>query len=243
MAGLTKTEGGVPYPAGCFLDRPEPNKPSSWGLRIYELVDGKYQVTQNQLGRAAAALNSKGFMGKRRLSHSVGKSHSQLKKDLLFEYRQMGVPERSIPSYLLPPSQLVHSKRQNGRELSPATAILEHYGIKGMKWGIRKRGRTSGQKLTAKSKGMSTDELKEATKRMQLEQQYTALVSKENKANQTRLSGGKQRVEKAMKEAGQEQMKNLFSTAIGVGVEAGVSYGAEKAQPPLDRVFAALEKK
>ena len=235
MAGLTKTEGGVAYPARCFLDRSEQNKPSTWALRVYELIDNKFQITETQLGRAAAALSSKGFMGNQRMAHSVGKSHKQLEKALLFKYRQIGVSDDSIPSYLLPASYVAHSKGQNGRKIS---SFMNHSGIKGMKWGIRKRTKTSEQTTSAKAKKMSSDQLKTRVKRMQLERQYSDLVAKESKANQTRLSKGKGAATKALKEAGQEQLKNVFFKGIGLGVKVA---GAKVVSPAVEQVFTALK--
>jgi hypothetical protein len=74
-------------------------------------------------------------------------------------------------------------------------AFLQHHGIKGMKWGIRrasnnsmdghsedaKRVAESKQKLkTAKTTHvLSTNELRDLVNRMNLEQQYAALASKE----------------------------------------------------------------
>lgn len=220
MAGLTKIEGGIAYPAQSFLYRAEANKPSTWSLRIYEAVGGELSITKAQLDRAAAALNSKGFMGNNRVRHS-GKTHDQLKKDLLSKYKEAGIAERFIPRYLLPVGHIQHSKPLQVKRQNPTEKFMAHYGAKGMKWGIRKDRRTGGQKLTAKAKGMSDDDLKTTIKRMQLERQYSDLVSKENQANQTRVSRGKRAVEKAVKDAGQEQLKNVISSSLGFGIKVG----------------------
>jgi hypothetical protein len=241
MAGLTKTEGGVAYPARCFLDRPEPNKPSTWALRIYEFVDGKYQITRAQLGRAAAALSSKGFRGNQYKSQKGGKSHKQLKQDLLVKYRSVGVPDDSIPSYLLPASHMAHSKGQNGSKLNPPENFFSHYGVKGMKWGIRKdRRKTSGQRLAKKAKGMSEENLRSSVKRMQLEQQYTSLVTKEKKANQTRISKGKDAVGKIMADAGKETVKNTTVKAAAFGIDVGVN---QISQTPAGKVLLSYAGK
>ena len=240
MAGLTKIEGGVAYPARFFLDRPEQNKPSTWALRVYELIDGEPRITKTQLGRAAAALGSKGFMGNRHIAHSVGKSYKQLKKALLSKYREIGVPDDSIPSYLLSAPNVARSRSQNGRKSTDTNKFISHYGTKGMKWGIRKDRKTGGQRLSAKAKKMTSDDLKTTIKRMQLERQYSDLVSKESKANQTRLSSGKARVEKAVVDAGQEQLKNVISSSIGLGVKIGAH---QISQTPAGQTLLAFSGK
>lgn len=83
-------------------------------------------------------------------------------------------------------------------------SYVAHFGIKGMKWGIRrfqnsdgtytalgKKRRNSGEQVhedytNAHSKrsvqSMSTKELQERNKRLQAEEQYKKLTKKENKA-------------------------------------------------------------
>lgn len=58
--------------------------------------------------------------------------------------------------------------------------ILEHHGIKGMKWGVRTRGTLAGAKsktptARAKAKKLSDAELNAAIKRMELEKRYVDL--------------------------------------------------------------------
>jgi len=60
---IMKTDGGVEYPASCYLYVPDSQKSSTWKLRVCEMVDGKRETTVAQLGRAAAALSSGGFRG------------------------------------------------------------------------------------------------------------------------------------------------------------------------------------
>ena len=54
-----KTEGGVQYPATDFAYVPDPEKASTWKLRLSETRPGN--VTRAQLGRAAAAFSPGGF--------------------------------------------------------------------------------------------------------------------------------------------------------------------------------------
>lgn len=237
MAGLKKTEGGVEYPARCFLDRRDPKKPSSWSLRTHELVHGKLEMTREQLNKAAVALFSPGYMGNQQKGLRPGNSFEDLRRSLITKYRELGIPDDSLPKGLLPKSQVIsHNK--------PEENFLEHYGTKGMKWGIRKDYRTGGQRLTAKAKSMSTEELKSSIARMQLERQYADLVSKENSANQTRLSRGQDAVTKLIKDASGELFKKSFSKAAEVGL-AKASLELAEANSNfnvLTQIFSAKKK-
>ena len=51
--------------------------------------------------------------------------------------------------------------------------FLEHYGVKGMKWGVRKRSEpTSKHTLTNRAKQLDDAELKKAVERLRLEREY-----------------------------------------------------------------------
>lgn len=56
----TKTESGEEYPAAAYAYVPDPKKPSTWKLRLWEDPDKK--VTAKQVGMAVAALGA-GFRG------------------------------------------------------------------------------------------------------------------------------------------------------------------------------------
>jgi hypothetical protein len=60
--------------------------------------------------------------------------------------------------------------------------VLEHYGIKGMKWGVRRsRSELSEGRAglgRAKAKDLSDDDLKKAVSRMNMEQQYNKMRSR-----------------------------------------------------------------
>ena len=85
--------------------------------------------------------------------------------------------------------------------------MLMHYGVKGMKWGVRRseaelaraRGRSSSSDSGKPSSGrkrvseMSDDELRKSVNRLQLEQQY-------NKLNPEKISVGKRFVNKMLKD-------------------------------------------
>lgn len=62
---------------------------------------------------------------------------------------------------------------------------LKHYGIKGMKWGVRKKRTSHDDYQKAHSKksvrDMSDRELRERNNRLQMEQQYAQLTKKKNR--------------------------------------------------------------
>ncbi len=53
---------------------------------------------------------------------------------------------------------------------------LKHYGVLGMKWGVR-QGSASTSNNTKSAKSMSDDELRKTVNRMQMEKQYSQLTS------------------------------------------------------------------
>jgi len=59
--------------------------------------------------------------------------------------------------------------------------FLEHHGVRGMKWGVRRSrrqlARAAGARGRKSAKDLSDDELKKAVNRMNMEQQYTRLSS------------------------------------------------------------------
>jgi hypothetical protein len=92
---LTKTEGGVEYPAEAYLHVPDPEKPSTWKLRVWETPEK--QVTVAQLGRAAAALG-RGFRG-RRVELSAEERATAL-RTLRGLYRKAGIKADDLPPVL-----------------------------------------------------------------------------------------------------------------------------------------------
>lgn len=129
---------------------------------------------------------------------------------------------------------------------------LMHYGVKGMKWGVRKKyvphprkssGKTNAQRIyenfkkkkavskakpvEAKStkrsvRDMTDDELRTAINRMQMERTYAQLTAKE-------VSKGRKFVNEVMygaaKSVAQEQVKELMKKAIKKASGGGSSSG------------------
>ena len=110
---------------------------------------------------------------------------------------------------------------------------LTHYGVPGMRWGVR-RSTSSTSGPSAKKKGppsddykrmqdmkkrgtknLTTAELKELTGRMQLEKQYKD------------LSKGKAYVKDLLKTSGKELAKETLKNAGKKGIEKGAKYVAD----------------
>ncbi|MBC7336231.1 MAG: hypothetical protein H5U01_08175, partial [Clostridia bacterium] len=58
-----KTENGMEFPAEAYAYVPDPEKPSTWKLRLWE--DPEKKETPRQVGMAVAALSPGGFRGNR----------------------------------------------------------------------------------------------------------------------------------------------------------------------------------
>lgn len=81
---------------------------------------------------------------------------------------------------------------------------LIHYGVKGMKWGVRKK--------KPKAKTMTTKDLKTKTDRMRLERDYNALTKK--KRNRAKLIGA-------------SVVTAIATTAVSVAVRKYTSKGLD----------------
>ena len=69
--------------------------------------------------------------------------------------------------------------------------FLEHYGVKGMKWGIRKSAAAQNRliKVAAarKAKTFSDADLKAKVNRLNMEKQYTTLIAESKKVSPSKL--------------------------------------------------------
>ena len=75
---------------------------------------------------------------------------------------------------------------------------LYHYGVLGMKWGVRRKRKYSNVKTTKPKKKtlseMSDDELRSAINRLQIEKQYKGLVSQLNPQQESKAKAFIKRV-------------------------------------------------
>jgi hypothetical protein len=108
-----------------------------------------------------------------------------------------------------------HNKRMGHSELM-------HFGVKGMKWGVRKKRIKDAKKWTSKKQakidGMSDDQLKRANNRLRLEKEYKQLT-------QTKLEKYRKRVGKAAEEAAFNTLQN----ALQKGFKSAASRGGSAA--------------
>lgn len=91
-----KTEDGESYPAAAFAYVPDPEKASTWKLRLWE--DPELKVTRPQLGKAAAALSPGGFRGQK--VQIPTDDLSAVKRKIRSEYRKLDVDSEDIPRWV-----------------------------------------------------------------------------------------------------------------------------------------------
>ena len=100
--------------------------------------------------------------------------------------------------------------------------VLAHYGVRGMRWGIRKSRIKNAKKWSSSKKakidGMSDDQLRRANNRLRLEKEYRQLT-------QTRMERYRSKVGKAAEEAAFNTLQN----AIQKGLKKAASQGGSAA--------------
>jgi hypothetical protein len=91
--------------------------------------------------------------------------------------------------------------------------FLEHYGVKGQKWGVRRKSK--GRISEPNPKFMSDDQLRKAINRMEMQKKYKALTTEQ------KTHPGKKVANDLLKKAGM--------TLFGVAVSTGASLAVKKA--------------
>lgn len=116
-------------------------------------------------------------------------------------------------------------------------SCLRHYGVKGMKWGVRKDASSRGGKIssaadkiasqsrsvkkqTAKAKTLSDDELRSAINRMRLEQDYVNMSKSKMSAGEKFLKGAVSIGGTAVKVAAQQATTIMVKSAINAAARA-----------------------
>ena len=106
-----------------------------------------------------------------------------------------------------------HNKRMGHSELM-------HFGVKGMKWGVRKKRIKDAKRWTSKKQakidGMSDDQLKKANNRLRLEKEYKQLT-------QTKLEKYRKRAGKAAEEAAFNTLQNILQRGVKTAASKGGS--------------------
>lgn len=124
------------------------------------------------------------------------------------------------------------------------TNELYHWGIKGMKWGVRRYQNSDGSLTPAGKKRynsivedhsdhsktyrkdvrtMSDQELRDSLNRLNMERQYAQLTAKEK-------STGRKLIESLLTESGKEIAKSYITKYGKKGIEAGVKYLVDSAK-------------
>lgn len=120
-----------------------------------------------------------------------------------------------------------------------ADDVLEHFGVKGMKWGVRKNRSGSASedaqradaarkkiKTEGGTKALSNKELQDLVTRMNLEQQYSTLTGKQKKSTLNK---------------GQETAKSILG--VGKTVNEAIVFVNSPAMKLLKEQLAAGKKK
>lgn len=110
--GKTKRDRGMEFTSSAYLYVPDADKPSTWKIRVEE-TPGK--VTVKQLGRAAAALGPKGFMGQR--AQMPDADRKSCAKQLVGLYRKHDVADDDLPAYLWKVAGMSAPKGKGTKEL------------------------------------------------------------------------------------------------------------------------------
>lgn len=94
--------------------------------------------------------------------------------------------------------------------------FVEHYGIKGMQWGVRREAlKSSKAKARDDARSMSTDDLKAAISRMELEKKFVSLADLSNERNYVQELLAKHG-DKAIGQA----LTAVTTTIVGLGIAA-----------------------
>lgn len=99
--------------------------------------------------------------------------------------------------------------------------ILEHHGVKGMKWGVRRSGGSGGSstartKFSKAPKTLSDAELGKRIKRMQIEKQY-------NDLNRGDISEGKKLVNDILTGTGRRVATTVLTGASLVAIKTALN--------------------
>jgi hypothetical protein len=91
--------------------------------------------------------------------------------------------------------------------------FLEHYGVKGMKWGIRKQRQSVKKQATQTAKKLTNKELQKRVNRLNMEKQYAKLEADRSRASMSTKEKGKEEVGKIVKNFGGHYTRQLTKKA------------------------------
>ena len=124
---------------------------------------------------------------------------------------------------------------------------LEHHGIKGMKWGVRKPRSSSGASPASRASGprtrkvqktrspsykkpsktdlLSNDELRRSNERLRLEKEYNTLISEVKRQNRSK---GQKFLQDTVMKVGQDILKDVVKSQIKDAIKKQKSSGGGK---------------
>lgn len=120
--------------------------------------------------------------------------------------------------------------------MSELDNFFEHHGVKGMKWGVRRKRKGSGSSDKGASlrgtkkkekediSKLSNEELQKRVSRMNLERQYSALQKERRDASKSSARKAADEVAGIVKNAAKQQVSNQINSAMG----SAISYGARR---------------
>lgn len=105
-------------------------------------------------------------------------------------------------------------------------SFLEHYGKKGMKWGVRKDRPSSKKSKSAKqtAKTLTDTELAKRINRLNMEKQYVDLV----KGSPSSVTKGRQVVTGMLASAGKKKAQALADEYVAKGIVMGLAAAKKK---------------
>jgi len=110
--------------------------------------------------------------------------------------------------------------------------FLAHYGVKGMRWGIRKDRKSGRKSASDVAKTLTDAELKKRVDRLQMEKRYVDLVSQTRKKDRTTFDRGVEQVTKMLTNAAKQKLQNqvnsAYSDVVDLAIGAAVSSIAKK---------------
>jgi phage I-like protein len=171
-AAPTQRDDGVDYPAAAFLYVPDPEKPSTWKVRIW---DSTMKVTRAQLGAAAAAFSPGGFRGNPVQMPAADRAKCIARLRSL--YSQLGVKPEEMPA------QVKGSLADAGLGEADASAVLAEIGLAESASGSQDMGMTEEEakrltELETAQKTLTERLAAEETARKAAEAQATAASEK-----------------------------------------------------------------
>lgn len=119
--------------------------------------------------------------------------------------------------------------------------FLEHHGVKGMRWGVRRRrdssGRVSGPS-NPQAKDLSDEDLKKAVSRMQMERQYNQLIGNKKSGGHKAVKAGAAFVAGIGMNIARQQIQNTATKKV----EQAFSARAAAPRVGHTKSIAALQK-